>query len=68
MILFVLVTRQGVISVTMYNFGSPRVGNKRFADVYNEVKDNTYNIDIRNDDSFVALNGIVSNELKDFEI
>lgn len=52
----------------MYNFGSPRVGNKRFADVYNEVKDNTYNIDIRNDDSFVALNGIVSNELKDFEI
>lgn len=22
----------------MYNFGSPRVGNKRFADIYNEVK------------------------------
>ncbi|XP_058094942.1 uncharacterized protein LOC131240623 isoform X3 [Magnolia sinica] len=30
----------GAISVTMYNFGSPRVGNKRFAEVYNEkVKD-----------------------------
>ncbi|KAK9671714.1 hypothetical protein RND81_12G049700 [Saponaria officinalis] len=28
------------ISVTMYNFGSPRVGNRNFADVYNEkVKD-----------------------------
>nr|KJB15218.1 hypothetical protein B456_002G165300 [Gossypium raimondii] len=28
------------ISVTMYNFGSPRVGNRRFAEVYNEkVKD-----------------------------
>ncbi|KAH9650569.1 C2 domain-containing protein [Citrus sinensis] len=32
--------KQGAIFVTMYNFGSPRVGNKRFADVYNEkVKD-----------------------------
>lgn len=32
--------KHGKISVTMYNFGSPRVGNKRFADVYNEkVKD-----------------------------
>ncbi|WJZ87479.1 hypothetical protein VitviT2T_006855 [Vitis vinifera] len=32
--------KRGVISVTMYNFGSPRVGNKRFAEVYNEkVKD-----------------------------
>ncbi|XP_077226967.1 putative triglyceride lipase isoform X2 [Tasmannia lanceolata] len=30
----------GAISITMYNFGSPRVGNKRFAEVYNEkVKD-----------------------------
>ncbi|XP_075523826.1 uncharacterized protein LOC142556286 isoform X1 [Primulina tabacum] len=30
----------GAISVTMYNFGSPRVGNKRFAEIYNEkVKD-----------------------------
>uniref|UniRef100_A0A1D1ZFV9 Lipase n=2 Tax=Anthurium amnicola TaxID=1678845 RepID=A0A1D1ZFV9_9ARAE len=30
----------GAISVTMYNFGSPRVGNKHFAEVYNEnVKD-----------------------------
>ncbi|XP_010645211.1 uncharacterized protein LOC100249309 isoform X3 [Vitis vinifera] len=28
--------KRGVISVTMYNFGSPRVGNKRFAEVYNE--------------------------------
>ncbi|KAL5711817.1 hypothetical protein ACHQM5_014056 [Ranunculus cassubicifolius] len=28
------------ISVTMYNFGSPRVGNRRFVDIYNEkVKD-----------------------------
>nr|KJB28235.1 hypothetical protein B456_005G036200 [Gossypium raimondii] len=27
----------GAISVTMYNFGSPRVGNRRFAEVYNEV-------------------------------
>ncbi|KZV15261.1 hypothetical protein F511_27543 [Dorcoceras hygrometricum] len=26
----------GAISVTMYNFGSPRVGNKRFAELYNE--------------------------------
>nr|GMD62939.1 uncharacterized protein LOC109176470 isoform X1 [Ipomoea batatas] len=32
--------KRGAISVTMYNFGSPRVGNKKFADVYNEkVKD-----------------------------
>ncbi|CAN4120592.1 unnamed protein product [Withania somnifera] len=32
--------KRGAISVTMYNFGSPRVGNKRFAEVYNEkVKD-----------------------------
>ncbi|KAL2325960.1 hypothetical protein Fmac_025018 [Flemingia macrophylla] len=32
--------KQGAISITMYNFGSPRVGNKRFAEVYNErVKD-----------------------------
>ncbi|XP_010527179.1 PREDICTED: uncharacterized protein LOC104804568 isoform X2 [Tarenaya hassleriana] len=32
--------KQGTITVTMYNFGSPRVGNKRFADVYNQkVKD-----------------------------
>lgn len=29
--------RRGAISVTMYNFGSPRVGNRKFADVYNEV-------------------------------
>ncbi|KAI3706200.1 hypothetical protein L6452_23781 [Arctium lappa] len=32
--------KRGTISVTMYNFGSPRVGNKKFAEVYNEkVKD-----------------------------
>ncbi|CAI8601907.1 unnamed protein product [Vicia faba] len=31
---------RGAISITMYNFGSPRVGNQRFAEVYNEkVKD-----------------------------
>ena len=29
--------RNGVIFVTMYNFGSPRVGNRRFAEVYNAV-------------------------------
>lgn len=34
------IAKHGVISVTMYNFGSPRVGNKRFTNVYNEkVKD-----------------------------
>nr|DAD20117.1 TPA_asm: hypothetical protein HUJ06_021580 [Nelumbo nucifera] len=32
--------KRGAVSVTMYNFGSPRVGNRRFAEVYNEkVKD-----------------------------
>ncbi|KAI9078782.1 hypothetical protein K1719_039240 [Acacia pycnantha] len=32
--------KKGAIYVTMYNFGSPRVGNKNFAEVYNEkVKD-----------------------------
>ncbi|GAB4851399.1 hypothetical protein Ancab_030802 [Ancistrocladus abbreviatus] len=32
--------KSGAITVTMYNFGSPRVGNRRFAEVYNEkVKD-----------------------------
>ncbi|KAL6651026.1 hypothetical protein ACP70R_009951 [Stipagrostis hirtigluma subsp. patula] len=32
--------KNDVISVTMYNFGSPRVGNRRFAEVYNaKVKD-----------------------------
>lgn len=32
--------KRGAISVTMYNFGSPRVGNRKFAEVYNEkVKD-----------------------------
>lgn len=28
--------KRGAISVTMYNFGSPRVGNRRFAQIYNE--------------------------------
>ncbi|KAK9146324.1 hypothetical protein Sjap_006227 [Stephania japonica] len=32
--------RHGAIFVTMYNFGSPRVGNKRFVEIYNKkVKD-----------------------------
>ncbi|CAH2079347.1 unnamed protein product [Thlaspi arvense] len=32
--------KRGAITVTMYNFGSPRVGNKKFAEVYNQkVKD-----------------------------
>lgn len=32
--------KRGAISVAMYNFGSPRVGNKKFAEVYNQkVKD-----------------------------
>ncbi|XP_012077652.1 uncharacterized protein LOC105638454 isoform X2 [Jatropha curcas] len=32
--------KRGAISLTMYNFGSPRVGNRRFAEVYNQkVKD-----------------------------
>ncbi|KAK4266253.1 hypothetical protein QN277_027203 [Acacia crassicarpa] len=32
--------KKGAIYVTMYNFGSPRVGNKKFAEVYNEkIKD-----------------------------
>ncbi|KAK1390711.1 Fungal lipase-like [Heracleum sosnowskyi] len=32
--------KRGNISVTMYNFGSPRVGNRNFADLYNQkVKD-----------------------------
>lgn len=39
--LFFMFIRHGAIWVTMYNFGSPRVGNKRFAEVYNEVKLNS---------------------------
>ncbi|KAK3144297.1 hypothetical protein QOZ80_4AG0311170 [Eleusine coracana subsp. coracana] len=32
--------KNGAIFVTMYNFGSPRVGNRKFAEIYNEkVKD-----------------------------
>ncbi|KAK9087589.1 hypothetical protein Syun_029983 [Stephania yunnanensis] len=35
-----LMARHGAIFVTMYNFGSPRVGNKRFVEIYNKkVKD-----------------------------
>ncbi|PHU17802.1 Heat shock protein 81-1 [Capsicum chinense] len=30
--------RSGAIRETMYNFGSPRVGNKKFTEVYNELK------------------------------
>jgi len=37
-VLSFMVYRFGAISVTMYNFGSPRVGNKRFVEVYNEVR------------------------------
>ncbi|XP_019449987.1 PREDICTED: uncharacterized protein LOC109352451 isoform X1 [Lupinus angustifolius] len=34
------IAKRGAISITMYNFGSPRVGNRRFAELYNErVKD-----------------------------
>ncbi|XP_010450193.1 PREDICTED: uncharacterized protein LOC104732360 isoform X1 [Camelina sativa] len=32
--------KRGAITITMYNFGSPRVGNKKFAEIYNQkVKD-----------------------------
>jgi predicted lipase len=35
-----VLVRRGAITVTMYNFGSPRVGNKQFAEIYNQkVKD-----------------------------
>lgn len=36
--IYIFSSRRGAISITMYNFGSPRVGNKRFAEVYNEVR------------------------------
>ncbi|KAL3734115.1 hypothetical protein ACJRO7_023461 [Eucalyptus globulus] len=37
---FSRLAKHGAIYVTMYNFGSPRVGNRRFAELYNEkVKD-----------------------------
>ncbi|XP_074320734.1 uncharacterized protein LOC141657401 isoform X2 [Silene latifolia] len=36
--------KSGVISVTMYNFGSPRVGNKRFAEVYNQKVKNSWRV------------------------
>lgn len=35
---------RGVISVTMYNFGSPRVGNRRFAEVYNEKMKDSWRV------------------------
>ncbi|XP_031503065.1 uncharacterized protein LOC116266111 isoform X2 [Nymphaea colorata] len=36
--------KRRAISVTMYNFGSPRVGNKRFAEAYNEVVKDSWRI------------------------
>lgn len=40
--------RRGAIYVTMYNFGSPRVGNRRFAELYNEVFELSMILAIRN--------------------
>ncbi|KAF0892976.1 hypothetical protein E2562_021278 [Oryza meyeriana var. granulata] len=37
-------TKSGVIFVTMYNFGSPRVGNRRFAEVYNAKVKNSWRV------------------------
>ncbi|WCJ24161.1 triglyceride lipase triglyceride lipase [Euphorbia peplus] len=34
----------GAISVTMYNFGSPRVGNRKFAEVYNQKVKDTWRV------------------------
>ncbi|XP_027367473.1 uncharacterized protein LOC113873520 isoform X2 [Abrus precatorius] len=36
--------KQGTISISMYNFGSPRVGNKRFAEVYNEIVKDSWRV------------------------
>ncbi|KAK7279162.1 hypothetical protein RJT34_24208 [Clitoria ternatea] len=36
--------KRGAISITMYNFGSPRVGNKRFAEVYNERVNDSWRV------------------------
>lgn len=36
--------KKGHVQITMYNFGSPRVGNKRFADVYNKVVKDSWRI------------------------
>lgn len=50
--------RRGAISITMYNFGSPRVGNKKFADVYNEVKlhsDFLHLLEMWNKLNFIAI-------------
>ncbi|XP_065862927.1 uncharacterized protein [Euphorbia lathyris] len=34
----------GAISVTMYNFGSPRLGNRKFAEVYNQKVKDTWRV------------------------
>lgn len=36
--------KNGHIQVIMYNFGSPRVGNKRFADNYNQAVKNSWRV------------------------
>ncbi|VFQ98069.1 unnamed protein product [Cuscuta campestris] len=40
----------GCISVTVYNFGSPRVGNKKFAELYNKANveplEDSYQVDV----------------------
>lgn len=37
-------SRHGNIAVTMYNFGSPRVGNKMFADKYNKILKDSWRV------------------------
>ncbi|EEF44327.1 triacylglycerol lipase, putative [Ricinus communis] len=37
-------SKRGAISVTMYNFGSPRVGNRRFAELYNQKVKDTWRV------------------------
>ncbi|KAI5072460.1 hypothetical protein GOP47_0012566 [Adiantum capillus-veneris] len=37
-------SREHRINITMYNFGSPRVGNKRFADQYNEIVKDSWRV------------------------
>ncbi|KAK9146329.1 hypothetical protein Sjap_006232 [Stephania japonica] len=39
-----LMARHGAIFVTMYNFGSPRVGNKRFVEIYNKKVNDSWRI------------------------
>lgn len=36
--------KKGHIQITMYNFGSPRVGNKRFADMYNQAVTDSWRV------------------------